>query len=144
MAWVYFVQVGEDGEDGPIKIGTAIDVEKRLVGLQCASPWPLRLLAVMEGGSGLETRLHRDLRSHRIRGEWFHPSPRVLAQVAHAKERTGYVTEPDLERLLKVNRKTAHDVAERLGAGEVDGELRLAIDKLSAWIERGGDGPPAD
>jgi hypothetical protein len=66
--FVYFVQAGHDG---PIKIGWTIDIAQRLTDLQIASPFILRLLAVIDGDKDLERALHERLASHRLRGEWF-------------------------------------------------------------------------
>ena len=70
---VYFIQAGEGG---PIKIGVAKDVEKRLKGLQTASPKTLVLLAsIPVRGSikayAMERDFHFRLSGYRIRGEWF-------------------------------------------------------------------------
>jgi hypothetical protein len=66
---VYFIQSG--GEGGPIKIGHAINVERRLASLQTASPQELTLLHAVDGGEKLENDLHIMFYEHWIRGEWF-------------------------------------------------------------------------
>jgi hypothetical protein len=76
-AIVYFVQ---RGTDGPVKIGSAEDVGKRVRTLQTGSPERLRLLATVPGGSSLEGLIHERLGAHRIRGEWFRPHAAVLAE----------------------------------------------------------------
>jgi hypothetical protein len=65
---VYFVEaVGL----ARIKIGIAVNVARRFAALDQASPVPLRLLGVEEGGRVLESKLHQDFASCRVRGEWF-------------------------------------------------------------------------
>jgi len=61
---------------GPIKIGVAKNVEKRLSDLQCASPYELSLITKIDCGSrrkayDLERRLHKMYGYKRMRGEWF-------------------------------------------------------------------------
>jgi hypothetical protein len=84
--WVYFVQAGEGG---PIKIGTALDVPRRLKKLQQAQSAKLVLLAVRRGGLKTERGYHRRFADHRIRGEWFHPAPVILAVVDCLERKLG-------------------------------------------------------
>jgi hypothetical protein len=65
---IYFVQT-ESG--GPIKIGFAEDVGKRVADLQLAMPHRLVVLGVMDGTRSNEQELHRRLHHIRVRGEWF-------------------------------------------------------------------------
>ena len=76
---VYFVQAGKSG---PIKIGFATDLTKRIASLQTGCPDDLRLLAVVDGGREVERRMHNRVAGDRIRGEWFRPTAEVLALVA--------------------------------------------------------------
>lgn len=65
---VYFVEaVGL----GMVKIGWTLRIKTRLRTLQCASPSTLRLVGVAPGGHKDERVLHKMLRRHRVRGEWF-------------------------------------------------------------------------
>lgn len=66
--FTYFIQ-GCDG--GPVKIGFALDPEKRLGYLQCGSPVRLVLLGAIEGNH--ERVLHKKFASIRQHNEWFHP-----------------------------------------------------------------------
>lgn len=65
---VYFIQAIAGG---PIKIGYARDVEKRLRDLQCGSPFVLRVICTEEGGQKYEAQLHRRFAKWRLHGEWF-------------------------------------------------------------------------
>ena len=76
---VYFVQAGAAG---PIKIGVSADITARLKELQTASPYPLRLLATLDGATQkTETQLHQHFASARRHGEWFEPVPELLALI---------------------------------------------------------------
>jgi hypothetical protein len=70
---LYVVQ-GQDG--GPVKIGKAVDVEKRVAALQTGFPFQLELRMIGWGIGHAEQAVHRDLESVRLRrnGEWFAPS----------------------------------------------------------------------
>ena len=80
---IYFIQVGHDG---PIKIGKAVDPEKRLQTLQTGTPETLRLLAVIPGDRTREAEIHRHLKAHRQRGEWFAANAEVLGYVAGLRD----------------------------------------------------------
>lgn len=74
--WVYFIQ---SGDDGPVKIGVAIDPADRLATLQQGNPTPLRLLAVYRGFPFEERQLHEEFAGERLTGEWFRPAAGLLA-----------------------------------------------------------------
>jgi hypothetical protein len=69
---VYFVR---QLPNGPIKIGTAADPEKRLLSIRTATAVSVDLLGYMPGGRALEKAIHQVFRQSRIRGEWFRQSP---------------------------------------------------------------------
>ena len=71
---IYFVQI-EGG--GPVKVGYANDVRRRLADLQTASFQRLRLVASMPGDRAAEAEVHKRLNHLRIRGEWFRPDPEM-------------------------------------------------------------------
>jgi hypothetical protein len=62
---------------GRIKIGQSIDVRKRLLTLQAASPVLLNVVATLPGLQH-EAELHRRFASQRRHGEWFDPSSELL------------------------------------------------------------------
>ena len=67
---IYFIQVENNG---PIKIGPAVDPEKRLNNLQIGNHKKLNLIAVIPGKSRLESKIHRDLKEFRRDGvKWPH------------------------------------------------------------------------
>lgn len=70
---VYFVQAGPNG---PIKIGYARRVEKRIEDLQVANHEELKLVASfpcpsLSNAQATERNLHRLFQKQHIRGEWF-------------------------------------------------------------------------
>ena len=78
--FVYFIQ----SADGPIKIGSASDVNARLGSLQTGSPEKLTLLGAIEGGEARERELHQQFAATRLRGEWFAPSAALLRLIGDA------------------------------------------------------------
>jgi hypothetical protein len=75
---VYFI----GGEVGAIKIGIAVEPEKRLAELQSGSPIPLSILALAEGGREREWAYHTLLfHRHRLHGEWFERHPELMAEI---------------------------------------------------------------
>ena len=84
---VYFIQC--NGEHGPIKIGKSTQLGGRLEEFRVANPYPLNVLALVRLDQTwqmnlLEKRLQIRLAQHRVHGEWFEPSPPVLAVVEAA------------------------------------------------------------
>lgn len=75
MTWVYAIQQGEEGEGGPIKIGSAKDPDERLATLRCGNPQKLTGLAAWEAPIAHERALHGAFAHLRIRGEWFRATP---------------------------------------------------------------------
>jgi len=53
------------------KIGYSKDVTKRWEALECASLFPIRIVAAMRGIVSDEQRLHIDFRHYRSHREWF-------------------------------------------------------------------------
>lgn len=73
---IYFIRAGEDG---PVKIGWAVDPKQRLAALQTAHHEKLLILRVIDGEQAEEQELHRRFSQHRIRGEWFRFVDAMLA-----------------------------------------------------------------
>lgn len=73
---IYFVQP-VDG--GPVKIGTATDVARRLSQLEAHYGAPLALLGTMEGGRAEEREIHARFSHLRFgRTEQFRPAPDLM------------------------------------------------------------------
>lgn len=66
---VYFIRAGADGPF--VKIGHAEDPQARMRCLDTASPFPLVLMRVIDGGEEVERWLHRHFSALRVKGEWF-------------------------------------------------------------------------
>lgn len=67
-----------------VKIGIAIDVNRRLSDLQMGSVEPLEMLATGPGGRTVEQRLHRRYEAQHVRGEWFELEPGQLRHLISA------------------------------------------------------------
>lgn len=80
---VYFISAGLHG---PIKIGKASDVKKRLQSLQTSSSEKLTILGVVSGEVGLEHRLHNKFDHGRIRGEWFARTKELLDFILKSRD----------------------------------------------------------
>jgi hypothetical protein len=74
---IYFLR----NEHQHIKIGTTRHLESRLDSLRGGYYGRLQLLATMPGGRDQERSLHERFAHLRIRGEWFHEAPELLAFV---------------------------------------------------------------
>lgn len=126
---VYFLQVIPCG---PVKIGwTTGLVSYRMRCLQQASPYELKWLGARPGPRTAETAAHHALRIHRLRGEWFHPTPEVMAFVTEAIgggfEAQAYLDQhfrPKLqERFRKLTVHRRDGLADRI----------FGMARLSAW-----------
>lgn len=65
---VYFIR---QGVTGPVKIGVANDVVKRLRQLQTNQSVALRIIRIVKGGRDEESALHQRFAARRLTGEWF-------------------------------------------------------------------------
>ena len=93
-SYVYFIR--PIGMDGPIKIGCSGSPEARLLTLSTWSPFPLEIVAKVEGGLFLERNIHEcfsDLHSHR---EWFRAEPRLLEAIEALRAGKGIADAIDL------------------------------------------------
>lgn len=68
--WIYFVRAWTE----EIKIGSAIDLVKRISMLQTGHPQHFDLAALLFGPRQLERNLHEKFDEFRLRGEWFWPA----------------------------------------------------------------------
>ena len=67
-AIIYLIR---EGLTGPVKIGTAQNIEQRLSALQTGNPRELHLIGILPEGHKQEQELHTQFASCHIRGEWF-------------------------------------------------------------------------
>ncbi len=160
-AWIYFIQ---QGDDGPIKIGTAVDPVARLRLLQTGNPERLTLRGKVEAWPGGEGALHRHFKAARMSGEWFRPGPELVAyadspesqprpatlarpkasSVGAGTTTDDLVTVPQAAGILGLSYPGANDLLRRRGVREFDriGNSRLydraAILALAAEVRRSG------
>lgn len=78
---VYFVR--PVGMDGPIKIGTSVDIQARLGVINSQSRVLCEVMASAPGGYEEERALQKHLLGDWLRSEWFSPSLRLMAIVDH-------------------------------------------------------------
>lgn len=87
---------------GPIKIGCSHNPRARLKDLQTASPYRLRILAILEDGGHEEAAYHKWFAADRLHGEWFDPSEKLLAEIADINRNQGTDLPPQKGRLVFV------------------------------------------
>lgn len=74
---VYFIRAGSR-----VKIGTTVNLAKRMEALSVSSPDELEILLLVAGSYREEDQVHALFAEDRIRGEWFHASDRLLEFIA--------------------------------------------------------------
>jgi hypothetical protein len=77
---IYFI-----GHDDSIKIGFAVNVQRRLSTIQSSTPQKLKLLHSMPGTPLDELKLHRKFEPLKIRGEWFQAAAFLLSYIEGLK-----------------------------------------------------------
>jgi hypothetical protein len=82
---VYFISCRKTGM---VKIGCAYDPFDRLKSLQTGSPTKLKIEALLKGSTKRERELHKLLKKHRVRGEWFRLCPEIEAIIKEANTPT--------------------------------------------------------
>lgn len=83
MKHVYFMR--PIGMNGPVKVGCSKTPENRLKSLDIWSPFPLEIIASVEGDGADERALHWHLREERQHGEWFSWSPKLARLIAFVR-----------------------------------------------------------
>jgi DNA-binding transcriptional regulator YdaS (Cro superfamily) len=73
---VYFIRAGEDG---PVKIGFASDIGRRLTKMQADNHEALHVLRGIAGDKTTEKQIHLEFSDLRLRGEWFRFDARMLS-----------------------------------------------------------------
>lgn len=63
---IYFIKSGKY-----VKIGKTNNLDQRVKQLQTASPYPLKVLAVMDWANSAESILHELYKTQKATGEWF-------------------------------------------------------------------------
>ncbi len=96
----YFCRMEVPTGDRPIKIGASRQPTQRCLELVVGSPYPITLLVDFPGVLLPEYYVHEAFAAERLRGEWFRPSPRLLAFV-------------ELLQRIRSNPETATETATR-------------------------------
>lgn len=76
---LYFIQ--SLCPEGRIKIGVSSRIASRMGKMMVDCPYPVRLLKSVKDAAHMEKPLHREFSDDRVTGEWFRPSPRLLALI---------------------------------------------------------------
>ena len=76
---VYFIR---NRASGLVKIGLTNNLARRLTEIQMHGGAEVEALGYVQGSYALERELHHRWRSHRVLGEWFHPTPDLMAWAA--------------------------------------------------------------
>lgn len=113
---VYFIR---NTRSGAVKIGSATDPRKRLVGLQTGCPDTLELVGAIPGGRVQEKAMHRMFKQFRLRGEWFRAEPTLVQEIRRLLASAEAAAGTELLRLVAVygpeafskRHYPAHDVA---------------------------------
>lgn len=79
MKFVYFVK--PVGMNGPIKIGTSLYPDERILKFAVWSPFPLEVIGTIPRGMASETYLHHRFSHQHSHREWFHSSPLLLQTI---------------------------------------------------------------
>lgn len=74
-SYVYFMKCEQY-----VKIGSSTDIKERLADLSTGNPFPISILAVLEGSQKTEKELHKKYADYRLKSnsEWFHLSSEIL------------------------------------------------------------------
>jgi len=75
---IYFIQCQDTG---PVKIGYAKSVKRRMYNLQVGCPYKLKLLLKVPGSKLWEEGLHKQFREFNMEGEWFLPAPKLMKHI---------------------------------------------------------------
>lgn len=95
---VYFIK--PIGLDGPIKIGCSRSPDNRRASLETWSPFPLEIVAEIDGCDRIERRFHAKFFADRTHREWFSTSPELRRVIGEIQAGTfDIATLPDPVRL---------------------------------------------
>ena len=135
---VYFIA----DEEGYVKIGTATSARARLDGLQTAHRQELRIIVTTPGGHATETELQRRFKHAHVRGEWFRPTPDLVAFINHlgtgldVEERTLFMQAVEQLRRACTCKRSALDLPEAPSVNGVHTQLELlCVNEYRVLIE---------
>lgn len=126
---VYILAAENGGAHGPVKIGIAGNVAKRVRGIQTSCPYQIKIVHTFafperDMAREIERCFHEVQQEHRTVGEWFHLNPIIALQLmVLCIEATFSVRMPNFDEIDLVKRLCGIDAAR---------------EKLQGWIaERG-------
>lgn len=129
--FIYFVRAGDAG---PIKVGYAGNVRRRLSTLQIGCPCPLILLHHEPGSLADEVEWHWRLRDFRVRGEWFRPNWMLHRHLkAHGVAMDAYVPLPFDQTEKRLDDEFRQQLRDRLERAP----HRIAMAHRPAQLKRG-------
>ena len=125
---VYFIQAGEGG---PVKIGCAANVKKRIKELQCGCPEVIKLLREVEGNRSEEAWFHARFAKFRVRknGEWFRFHEDMMTEV--------FVDTPVVVLRKEPKNQYAKFIDDLGGASFVSTALGISHSVVCNWRNRG-------
>jgi len=135
---VYFIRAGEDG---PVKIGYAKNVVRRMAMLQSANPANLTLIREVDGGRVLECWFHRLFADYRLDGEWFSFNEEMLTRTA--SQPVFPVVASRRKRVEKPNKLSSYLAAQGLSVSEFASLVGLSGASVSR-LKRGLQWPDKD
>lgn len=138
---VYFLQVQPDG---PIKIGcTKGNVYLRVTALQQASPYELKWIGYFPGCRADEKAAHHHCAPWRLRNEWFHPTPGVIAFVRSkcpefcpVKARDEMFLEPERQEVLRALAPERYSREEHKRRDKISSMSRMGLYEMWGWLLR--------
>lgn len=139
--FVYFITF----EGGPIKIGKALDVKKRLSALQTSSPETLFVLGAISGGSEMEASLHKQFSHLRLRGEWFRRESELLSFIEESRDISLWPESVPILKLERIDGDSTNFGPVQAIAGEWKGQYGYwddnEDDEAIVYFESVNDGP---
>lgn len=85
LVFIYFVRFGLTGN---IKIGRTVNLKGRLQVMQVSHPEVIQVLAIGVGDVHTESAIQRRFKADRVRGEFFRPSPALMAFIDDVRRAT--------------------------------------------------------
>jgi Rha family phage regulatory protein len=82
-----YIYILQDKTNNCFKIGRTTKIDERIKIIQAGYPNKLYLLYVFEGGSSIESHLHRKYSNKRLNGEWFNLSKNDINEIKNTYER---------------------------------------------------------
>lgn len=120
---IYFIQAGENG---PIKIGSSDDPERRMVDLQTANPYELKLLWVHKDENWSEEEIHKEFNHEKIRGEWYHPCGSIFEFIKNEMSNSYSIT---------INNGDFYVITESFNGKPMDSFLEISAKVFTVFVQ---------